>query len=131
MTTTFEELDLIDPLLDALIQPVLPQSGEQRLDLIRQCLRANEERLIKRYPEYHRLADIARWVEKNRMDEVEKWNALDCIECGCCSYGCPSSIPLVQLIRFGKSEVLLEQRRRKGELEKAAKEKMEKARVDK
>ncbi len=74
---------------------------------------------------------IARWVEKDRMDDVEAWDALDCIECGCCSYGCPSSIPLVQLIRYGKSEVLLEQRRRKGELEKAAKEKLEKARVDK
>ena len=54
-----------DPLLDALIQPVLPQNGEQRLDLIRQCLRANEERLIKRYPEYHRLAEIAHWLEKH------------------------------------------------------------------
>ena len=54
-----------DPLLDALIQPVLPQSGEQRLDLIRQCLRANEARLIHRYPKYHRLADIARGLEKN------------------------------------------------------------------
>ena len=54
-----------DPLLDALIQPVLPQSGEQRLDLIRQCLRANEERLINRYPEYHRLADMARWLEQH------------------------------------------------------------------
>jgi len=54
-----------DPLLDALIQPVLPQSGEQRLDLIRQCLRANEERLIHRYPEYRRLADVARWLERH------------------------------------------------------------------
>jgi electron transport complex protein RnfC len=29
----------------------------------------------------------------------------DCIECGCCSYVCPSHIPLVQYYRFAKTEI--------------------------
>ena len=29
----------------------------------------------------------------------------DCIECGACSYVCPSHIPLVQYYRFAKSEI--------------------------
>jgi electron transport complex protein RnfC len=30
----------------------------------------------------------------------------DCIECGCCSYVCPSNIPLVQYFRYAKSEII-------------------------
>jgi alpha-amylase/alpha-mannosidase (GH57 family) len=52
-----------DPLLDALVQPVLHTHVERRRHLIRQCLRANEERLIKRYPEYARLAEMGRWLD--------------------------------------------------------------------
>jgi len=34
----------------------------------------------------------------------------DCIECGCCSYVCPSHIPLVQYYRFAKSEIIAQDR---------------------
>ncbi|MBI3561451.1 MAG: glycoside hydrolase [Gammaproteobacteria bacterium] len=54
--------ELHDPLLDALIQPVLPNSRQARIALLRQCLRANEERLINRYPHYKHLAEMARWL---------------------------------------------------------------------
>jgi len=50
--------------------------------------------------------DIARLVKKERYDTIEKYNIGDCIECGACSYECPSRIPLVQWIRIGKSELL-------------------------
>lgn len=33
---------------------------------------------------------------------VKKYNAMDCKECGCCSYACPSHINLVQAIRMNK-----------------------------
>lgn len=56
-----EGKSLLDPMLEALVSPVLPQKAEQRLDLIQQCLRANEERLINRYPAYQQLAEMARW----------------------------------------------------------------------
>jgi len=37
--------------------------------------------------------------------DAEKWGVLDCVECGCCEYVCPSKIPLVQWIRLGKHTV--------------------------
>ncbi len=52
-----------DDMLDALVQAVLPASPEKRLEIIKHCLRANEERLIKRYPQYARLAEQAHFLE--------------------------------------------------------------------
>lgn len=54
-----------DSMLDALVQPVLPATAEQRLTLIGHCLRANEERLIKRYKEYERLALFAHYLHEH------------------------------------------------------------------
>lgn len=34
---------------------------------------------------------------------MDRYNLLDCFECGCCSYVCPSSIPLVQYFRIAKA----------------------------
>jgi electron transport complex protein RnfC len=33
----------------------------------------------------------------------EDFHLNDCFECGCCSYVCPSNIPLVQYFRIAKS----------------------------
>ncbi|MEW6646852.1 MAG: glycoside hydrolase family 57 protein [Pseudomonadota bacterium] len=54
---------LRDPLLAALVAPALPGNAEQRLLLIKNCLRANEIRLIDRFPQFRLLADIARCAE--------------------------------------------------------------------
>jgi electron transport complex protein RnfC len=34
---------------------------------------------------------------------AERYNLDRCFECGCCSYVCPSHIPLVQQFRIAKS----------------------------
>lgn len=39
-------------------------------------------------------------------DGAERYHALDCIECGCCSFICPTRRPLVQLIRRAKHALL-------------------------
>jgi H+/Na+-translocating ferredoxin:NAD+ oxidoreductase subunit C len=49
---------------------------------------------------------IAIYSTKGQLDNAEAADVLDCIECGSCSFGCPSRIPLVQQIRLGKSAVL-------------------------
>jgi len=49
-----------DPLLAAMAMPVLPSRIEERELLLHCCLRANEQRMIQRYPAYTRLASIAR-----------------------------------------------------------------------
>jgi len=48
-----------DPLLAALAEAVVPHEPERRLKLIKECLRANEQRLIKRFPAYQKLAKMA------------------------------------------------------------------------
>jgi len=50
---------LRDPLLAALASDRFPGEPGARHDLIKACLRANEERLIKRFPAYQRLANVA------------------------------------------------------------------------
>ena len=54
-------LAIRDPLLAALVSPALPPSEEQRLTLMKACLRANEARMINRYPVYRHLVDMAAW----------------------------------------------------------------------
>ena len=43
--------------------------------------------------------------ERNMWPEMEVNRTMDCIECGSCSYTCPSNRPLLDYIRFGKSNV--------------------------
>jgi len=38
--------------------------------------------------------------------ELEKERVYDCIECGCCSFTCPAGIPLLDMIRSSKAEVM-------------------------
>ena len=43
--------------------------------------------------------------KRGRFERAKNEHAMDCIECGCCSYICPSKLPLVQSIRAIKSEL--------------------------
>lgn len=47
-----------------------------------------------------KLAKLQKW------DMAEEHNTVDCIECGCCSYTCPSNLPLLDYIRIGKQTVM-------------------------
>lgn len=40
------------------------------------------------------------------MDELEQYSVQDCIECGCCLYTCPANIPLLDVIRLAKGDVI-------------------------
>lgn len=50
---------LRDPLLAALAGPVLPSDPDSRLRIMKECLRANEQRLIARYKPFTKLAVMA------------------------------------------------------------------------
>ena len=41
-----------------------------------------------------------------RYDELEQERVFDCIECGCCSFTCPAGIPLLDMIRISKADVM-------------------------
>ena len=47
-----------------------------------------------------KLARLQKW------DMAEQHNVTECIECGCCSYTCPSYLPLLDYIRIGKQTVM-------------------------
>src|SRR5690606_28625428 len=61
---------LRDPLLAALNRPVLPATPELRAALMKDCLRANEQRLINRFPQYRRLADMAGWFASHPQSMI-------------------------------------------------------------
>jgi len=44
-------------------------------------------------------------IRAKDFPRAEAHNLKDCIECGCCSYVCPSHIPLVDYYRFAKNEI--------------------------
>lgn len=47
----------------------------------------------------YRLGDLGRLA---RTAEFKVWSGMSCMECGCCSFVCPSKRPLVEWIRVGK-----------------------------
>ncbi len=49
---------------------------------------------------------IANYADRRDWDGCERFFALDCIECGCCSYVCPTRRPLLQLVRTGKGALM-------------------------
>lgn len=48
---------------------------------------------------------LARFSEMQNWEEMEKHNIMDCIECGCCLFTCPSNRPLLDYVRLGKGNV--------------------------
>ena len=73
------------------------------------CIRCG--RCLEACPIYLNPSRLGRLVRAQRFDEADGYHALDCMECGCCSFSCPSNIPLVQLIRVGKREIRKQQAR--------------------
>jgi alpha-amylase/alpha-mannosidase (GH57 family) len=59
-----KEQPITDPLLQALVSETLPQDAEERFILIDQCLRANQERIIDRFPAYKKLAELSDWLRE-------------------------------------------------------------------
>lgn len=57
---------------------------------------------------------LSKLSQKALWEEAEANNITDCIECGSCSWKCPSSLPLLDYIRIGKAEVMKIIRSRKG-----------------
>ncbi len=49
---------------------------------------------------------IAEYSKNERYDDADEIFALDCFECGCCNFVCPSKIPLVERIKKAKSELM-------------------------
>ena len=48
---------------------------------------------------------LSRQSELQLWDDMEQHHIMDCIECGCCQFTCPSHRPLLDYVRSGKAMV--------------------------
>ncbi len=48
---------------------------------------------------------LYRYVNADRVDELNRLHLMDCIECGSCAFTCPGKLPLVETFRKGKKMV--------------------------
>ena len=48
---------------------------------------------------------MARLARVGRLDELEENYVMDCVECGACTFTCPSGVPIVHLIRAAKQNI--------------------------
>lgn len=48
---------------------------------------------------------LAKLAAAQRFEDMEALNVMDCIDCGCCMFTCPSHRPLLDHIRYGKGKV--------------------------
>lgn len=68
------------------------------------CIRCG--RCINVCPIHLQPTVIALCARLGLVEKADSYNALDCIECGCCTYNCPATLPLVQSIREIKGAVM-------------------------
>jgi electron transport complex protein RnfC len=74
------------------------------------CIRC--ARCIEHCPMGLSPTQLAKFIQFEKWEQAEKWGALDCVECGCCQYICPSKIPLVHWLRLGKNKISREKRKK-------------------
>jgi len=60
-----DHIEMKDPLLAALATSAIPASIDDRQELINNCMRANRERQIDRYPAFKNLVQMAEWVQSH------------------------------------------------------------------
>ncbi len=56
---------------------------------------------------------LEKLARRDRFEDCEAEAVTDCMECGSCSYTCPSAIPLLDYIRYGKTNVMRIMRERR------------------
>lgn len=49
---------------------------------------------------------LNKYTKFQMLEEMEAASIADCIECGCCLYTCPANIPLLDMIRTGKQQIM-------------------------
>jgi electron transport complex protein RnfC len=78
------------------------QSVEHNVGEIYPCIKC--ARCVDACPMYLNPSMLGQLAAKREYVTMqEDFHLMDCFECGCCSYVCPSNIPLVQYFRIAKS----------------------------
>ncbi len=82
---------------------ILPRQESVRRPM-RNCIRC--AKCVNVCPMGLNPAFLMRDVQYKDWEVAERGYIVDCIECGSCSYTCPSSRPLLDYIRIGKQQVM-------------------------
>ncbi len=69
-------------------------------------------RCVEICPELLVPSKLAKFSEKGKAEDFEKWHGLECVECGSCSFICPAKRPLAQAIKTMKKDVLASKRKK-------------------
>lgn len=76
---------------------------EAKEPVVSNCI--NCARCVDACPVFLEPLNIEKAAVNNNYDRADEFRALDCIECGSCSYVCPAKRPLVERIRLAKREI--------------------------
>ena len=57
-------------------------------------------------------ARLATFAEHGDMKSFQKFDGMECCECGCCSYICPAKRPLTQMIKSMRKMVLASRKKK-------------------
>jgi len=74
---------------------------EARLAEPSACIRCG--RCLSACPMSLQPVELSNASDRKDIDALKKFNAMNCMECGCCSFTCPAKRHLVQNIRMGKA----------------------------
>lgn len=69
-------------------------------------------RCVEACPELLVPSRLAKQANLKLGEEFEKWNGMECIECGSCSFICPARRPLAQSIKTMKKDILAARRKK-------------------
>jgi len=48
---------------------------------------------------------ITNSIKNDQFEHAKEYGLLDCMECGACTYVCPAHIPIVQYMKYGKTQL--------------------------
>jgi electron transport complex protein RnfC len=82
----------------------MTQTGDLTHDKQYPCIRCGY--CVDACPIFLNPSQLGLLADRSRYEEMaEQFHLMDCFECGCCTYVCPSHIPLVQHFRVAKAAV--------------------------
>ncbi len=93
--------DLDTPLIKGTTGVVVLTNKESRSVERYPCIHCG--RCLESCPVFLNPSLLGTLAETGRYEEMEASNLMDCMLCGCCSYVCPSHIPLSQMFALGKN----------------------------
>ncbi len=95
--------DLDVPLLKGTTGVVALTHRETKPKLAYPCIRCGH--CLDACPVFLNPQLLGSLAQAGRYDEMEAASLMDCMLCGCCSYVCPSNLPLSQMFALGKASV--------------------------